>query len=204
MKIFAIGWNYPAHNKEMKRTFLSENPIVFMKPDSALLQNGNPFFIPDFSQDVQHEVEIVIKINRLGKNIAERFAYRYYSECTVGIDFTARDLQRSLREQGLPWEISKAFDGAAAIGGFIPVEQFDSMQNIDFYLNKNGITVQKDNTASMLFGIDVIIAWISRFFTVRTGDLIFTGTPAGVGKVEINDHLEGYIQDRKLLDFYVR
>lgn len=204
MKIIAIGLNYDSHNKEMKRTFESAEPVIFMKPDSALLKNGKPFFIPDFSHEVHYETEIVVKISRLGKNIAERFAHKYYDEITVGIDFTARDLQRAQKQLGLPWEIAKSFDNSAPIGTFVPKEKFEDMQRINFHLNINGNTVQQGNTADMIFSVDKIIAYVSRFFTLKIGDLIFTGTPAGIGPVSIDDHLEGYIENEKLLDFMVK
>ncbi len=204
MKIIAIGLNYSEHNKEMDNPFFPKEPVVFLKPDSALLKDGKPFFIPDFSQDLQYEAEIVVRINRLGKNIAEKFASRYYDAITIGIDFTARDLQKSLREQGYPWEISKGFDNSAAIGNFVSVEHFSDIQNLDFSLKINEKIVQKDNSRNMIFGINKIIAYVSQFFTLKIGDLIFTGTPAGVGKVEPNDRLEGFIGNEKLLDFYVK
>lgn len=203
MKIIAVGWNYHDHNKEMNRLFTPSEPTIFMKPDSALLKDGKPFFIPDFSERVEYETELVIKINRLGKNIAPRFAHRYYNEVTVGIDFTARDLQQKLKEKGAPWEISKAFDSSAVVGEFIDVSILDR-SSIDFHLDINGNTVQSGNNADMIFKIDDIIAYVSRFFTLKIGDLIFTGTPAGVGPVSINDRLQGYIGDKKLLDFYVK
>jgi 2-keto-4-pentenoate hydratase/2-oxohepta-3-ene-1,7-dioic acid hydratase in catechol pathway len=204
MKIIAVGMNYANHNKELQHTLVLPEPIIFMKPDSALLKDGKPFFIPDFSSEIHYETEVVVKINKLGKNINEQFAHRYYQEVTVGIDFTARDLQQSLRQQGLPWEICKGFDGAATIGHFIPLAEAGELQNIDFHLDINSRTVQEGNTSDMLFSVDRIIAYISRFVTLKTGDLIFTGTPAGVGKVDIGNHLQGYINNRKLLDFYVR
>ena len=204
MKIIAVGMNYSEHNKEMRNSFLPKAPVIFMKPDSALLRNGHPFFIPDFSENLQYEAELVVRICRLGKNIAEKFARRYYDAITVGIDFTARDLQHELRERGYPWEICKGFDHSAAPGKFIPVEHFPDVKNIAFSLKKNGKTVQEGNSADMIFGIDAIISYVSRFFTLKTGDLIFTGTPAGVGKVEPNDRLEGYIQEDKLLDFNIK
>lgn len=196
--------NYAAHNKELHHTLELTEPTIFMKSDSSLLKDGKPFFIPDFSSEIHYETELVVKIDRLGKNIAERFAHRYYSEVTVGIDFTARDLQRRLREQGLPWEISKAFDNSAAIGTFIPLEEAGNINQLLFHLDINGKTVQQGNTADMLFPIDKIIAYVSRFFTLKIGDLIYTGTPVGVGPVSIGDHLEGYLGERKLLDFHVR
>lgn len=204
MKIIAVGMNYEAHNKELNHSLELAEPTIFMKSDSSLLKEGKPFFIPDFSSEIHYETEIVIRINRLGKNIAERFAHRYYDEVTVGIDFTARDLQTKLRSQGLPWELSKAFDNSAATGTFIPLAEVGDINNIPFHLEINGKKVQEGNTANMLFNVDKIIAYVSRFFTLKIGDLIYTGTPAGVGEVHINDHLQGYIGDRKLLDFYVR
>lgn len=204
MKIFAIGLNYDAHNKELKRTFESEEPVLFMKPDTALLKDGKPFMLPDFSKEMHYETEIVVKINRLGKNIATKFAHRYYNEITVGIDFTARDLQQKQKERGLPWEISKSFDNSAAIGKFIPINEIDDIQNLNFHLDINGKTVQQGNTQDMIYSVDKIISYISSFFTVKIGDLIFTGTPSGIGPVAINDHLQGYIEDRKLLDFKVK
>lgn len=196
--------NYAAHNKELHHTLELTEPTIFMKSDSSLLKDGKPFFIPDFSSEIHYETELVVKIDRLGKNIAERFAHRYYSEVTVGIDFTARDLQRRLREQGLPWEISKAFDNSAVIGTFIPLEKAGNGNQLSFHLDMNGKTVQQGNTADMLFSVDQIIAYVSRFFTLKIGDLIYTGTPVGVGPVSIGDHLEGYLGERKLLDFHVR
>lgn len=196
--------NYAAHNKELHHTLELTEPTIFMKSDSSLLKDGKPFFIPDFSSEIHYETELVVKIDRLGKNIAERFAHRYYSEVTVGIDFTARNLQRRLREQGLPWEISKAFDNSAVIGTFIPLEKAGNVNQLSFHLDMNGKTVQQGNTADMLFSVDQIIAYVSRFFTLKIGDLIYTGTPVGVGPVSIGDHLEGYLGERKLLDFHVR
>ena len=204
MKILAVGMNYAAHNKELHHSLELTEPTIFMKSDSSLLKDGKPFFIPDFSSEVHYETEIVVKIDRLGKNIAERFAHRYYSEITVGIDFTARDLQSRLRAQGLPWEISKAFDNSAAIGTFIPLEKMGDIDHIPFHLDLNGKKVQEGNTEDMLFTVDQIVAYVSRFFTLKIGDLIYTGTPVGVGPVKIDDHLQGYIGDEKLLDFYVR
>lgn len=204
MKIFAIGLNYASHNKEMQRTFEAAEPVIFMKPDTALLRNGNPFFLPDFSDEIHYETELVIKINRLGKNIAEKFAHRYYDELTVGIDFTARDLQRKQKELGLPWEIAKAFDNSAPVGEFISKKELADINNINFRLDINGATVQQGNSGDLIYSFDKIIAYISRFFTLKIGDLIFTGTPAGIGGVSINDRLEGYIEDRKLLDFKIK
>lgn len=196
--------NYAAHNKELHHTLEITEPTIFLKADSSLLKDGKPFFIPDFSSEMHYETELVVKIDRLGKNIAERFAHRYYNEVTVGIDFTARDLQRRLREQGLPWEISKAFDNSAAIGTFVPLNEAGEINHLSFHLDINGQTVQQGCTEDMLFSVDKIIAYVSRFFTLKIGDLIYTGTPAGIGAVHIGDHLEGYLGDRKLLDFHVR
>lgn len=204
MKIFAVGLNYASHNKEMERMFESKEPVLFMKPDTALLKDGKPFFLPDFSEDVQYETELVVRVCRLGKNIAEQFAHRYYDQVTVGIDFTARDLQKKQKELGLPWEIAKAFDQSAAVGTFIPREEIGLLQELNFRLDINGETVQQGNSSEMIYSIDRIIAFISRFFTLKIGDLIFTGTPAGVGPVKINDHLQGFIEERKVLDFRVK
>ena len=204
MKILAVGLNYESHNLEMKRTFESSEPVIFMKPESSQLKDGKPFFIPDFSNEIHYETEMVVKIDRLGKNIAEEFAHRYYSEITVGIDFTARDLQRNLKEKGLPWEISKGFDGSAAIGNFVPKQEFANIQNINFHLDINSEMVQQGNTRDMIYSVDKIIAYVSQFFTLKIGDLIFTGTPAGVGPVKIDDHLQGYIESKKLMDFNIR
>ena len=204
MKIIAVGMNYAAHNKELHHTLELTEPTIFMKSDSSLLKDGKPFFIPDFSSEIHYETELVIKVDRLGKNIAERFAHRYYHEVTVGIDFTARDWQRRLRALGLPWELSKSFDNSAAIGTFIPLAEAGNVNDLSFRLDLNGKTVQEGHTREMLFSVDRIIAYVSRFFTLKIGDLIYTGTPAGVGPVHIGDRLEGYVGDRKLLDFHVR
>ena len=199
----AIGQNYPDHNLELQNQTPTE-PVVFMKPDSALLKNNKPFFIPDFSQEIHYETELVIKFNRLGKHIAPRFAHRYFAEIGLGVDFTARDLQRKLKAQGKPWEISKAFDNSAVIGNFIPIDTIADIQNIEFRLDLNGKTVQQGNSAQMIFPIHELIAHISRYFTIKIGDFLFTGTPAGVGSVAIGDRLEGYLFDQKLFDFYVK
>ncbi len=204
MKILAVGLNYESHNMEMKNSFQPSEPVIFMKPESAQLKDGKPFFIPDFSNEIHYETEMVVKINRLGKHIDEKFAHRYYDELTVGIDFTARDLQRNLKEKGHPWEIAKGFDGSAAIGSFIAKQEFQSIQDINFHLAINSKTVQQGNTGEMIYSVDKIIAYVSQFFTLKIGDLIFTGTPAGVGPVKIGDHLEGYIENKKLLDFNIR
>ena len=202
MKIIGIGMNYAAHNGELGAT-TSAQPVVFMKPDSALLRDNKPFFLPDFSSEIHYETEIVLRINKLGKNIAPRFASRYYDAIALGVDFTARDLQRDFREKGLPWELAKGFDNSAVISPFLPIEDFDK-NNIAFHLDINSTTVQTGNTADMIFSFDEIIAYVSRFFTLKIGDLIFTGTPSGVGKVNINDVLEGYIGEQKMFCFRIK
>ena len=205
MKIIAVGMNYARHNKELGHTQINQEPVIFMKPDSAILKDGKPFFVPDFSNEVHYETEVVVRICRLGKNIAPRFAHRYYDAVTVGIDFTARDLQRKFREAGNPWELCKGFDNSAAIGTFISPEQAGGdLQKLDFHLDIDGKEVQRGNTADMLFKIDDIIAYVSRFVTLKIGDLLFTGTPAGVGPVGIGQQLLGFLGEEKLLDFYIR
>lgn len=205
MKILAVGMNYAQHNNEMGHTQVNREPVIFMKPDSAILKDGKPFFIPDFSSEVHYETEVVVRICRLGKNIAPRFAHRYYDAVTVGIDFTARDLQRKFREAGNPWELCKGFDNSAAIGTFISLEQAGGdLQNLDFHLTIDDKEVQRGNTSNMLFKVDDIISYISRFMTLKIGDLLFTGTPAGVGPVSIGQHLQGYLGEEKLLDFNIR
>ena len=205
MKIIAVGMNYAQHNKELGHTQENREPVIFMKPDSAILKDGKPFFVPDFSHEVHYETEVVVRICRLGKNIAPRFAHRYYDAVTVGIDFTARDLQRKFREAGNPWELCKGFDNSAAIGTFISLEQAGGdLQNLDFHLDIDGCEVQRGNTADMLFKIDDIIAYVSQFVTLKIGDLLFTGTPVGVGPVSIGQRLQGYLEGEKLLDFYIR
>lgn len=184
---------------------LLEDPVLFMKPDSALLKDNKPFYIPDFTNDLHYEAEVVVKINRLGKSIAEKFASRYYDELTIGIDFTARDLQSRLKAKGLPWEISKGFDSSAVLGKFVDKNELStSLDNLSFGLMKNGEFVQEANTCEMIHSIDKIISYASRFFTLKIGDLIYTGTPAGVGAVAIGDRLEGFLEHQKLFDFYVR
>jgi 2-keto-4-pentenoate hydratase/2-oxohepta-3-ene-1,7-dioic acid hydratase in catechol pathway len=203
MKIICAGMNYLAHKEEMSDTPLPEEPVIFMKPDTATLKNNQAFFIPEFSSNVQYEAEIVVKINRLGKNIARKFAHRYYNEITVGIDMTARDLQQDFCKQGKPWECCKAFDNSAVIGEFINIDTLD-VNNIDFHLDIDKKTVQRGNTGNMLFSVDDLIEYTSKFFTLRTGDLIFTGTPAGTGRVEIGNFLEGYIFDKKVLECRIK
>ena len=202
MKIFGIGMNYIQHNKELDGAlYKTEAPVLFTKADSSLLKSGKPFFVPDFMGRIDYEAELVIRICRLGKNIPQRFAHRYYDAVTVGIDFTARDVQQQLREKGLPWDLSKSFDGAAAIGEWVGKDKFLDVQALRFHLDINGQTVQEGCTADMVFGIDEIGAYISQYCTLKTGDVIVTGTPAGVGPVHIDDHLEGYVEERKVLEF---
>ncbi|MES2656268.1 MAG: fumarylacetoacetate hydrolase family protein [Bacteroidota bacterium] len=191
MKILCVGRNYTEHAKELGNA-VPENPVIFSKPDTALLKNNEPFYLPDFSNDVHHEVELVIKINKVGKKIQEKFARNYFSEIGLGIDFTARDKQSELKSKGLPWELAKAFDGSAPIGNFINIENI-GLKNIDFSLQKNGALVQKGNTSQMIFSFEEIVSFVSQYFTLKVGDLIYTGTPAGVGQVNIGDKLEGFI-----------
>ena len=197
MKILCVGRNYSEHAKELGNA-VPENPVIFSKPDTALLKNGEPFYIPNFSNDVHHEIELVIKINKVGKKIQEKFARNYFSEIGLGIDFTARDKQNELKTKGLPWELAKAFDGSAPIGNFINIESID-LKNIDFSLQKNGQEVQQGNTSQMIFSFEQIVSFVSQYFTLKVGDLIYTGTPAGVGKVNIGDHLEGFIGNESML-----
>ncbi|REG88605.1 fumarylacetoacetate hydrolase family protein [Algoriphagus antarcticus] len=203
MKIICIGRNYAAHIEELKNE-TPGNPVVFLKPDTALLKDGAPFFYPDFSKNIHYEAELVLKISKQGKYIQKQFAHRYFDEIGFGIDFTARDLQDQCKAKGLPWEIAKGFNGAAPIGGFISVDEFEDLKNIDFHLTINGETRQKGNTSLMLFDFGTIIEYVSQFFMLKTGDLIYTGTPAGVGPVQIGDQLEGFIGTKKLLDFEIK
>lgn len=201
MKIIAVGMNYSQHNKELDGTlYQPETPVIFTKPDSALLKDNKPFFIPDFMGTIDYETELVVRICRLGKTIPQRFAHRYYDAVTVGIDFTARQWQKELREKGLPWDLCKGFDHSAAIGQWIPMQEIDDIQQLHFHLNINGERVQEGHTADMLFKVDEIIAYVSTYFTLKTGDLIFTGTPVGVGPVHIGDHLEGHLGDKKVIE----
>ncbi|MEP1087796.1 fumarylacetoacetate hydrolase family protein [Algoriphagus sp.] len=203
MKIICIGRNYAAHIEELKNE-IPGNPVVFLKPDTALLKDGAPFFYPDFSKNIHHEAELVLKISKQGKYIEKKFAHRYYDQIGLGIDFTARDLQDQCKSKGLPWEIAKGFNGAAPIGGFKSVDDFEDLKNIDFHLTINGELRQKGNTSLMLFEFGTIIEYVSQFFMLKTGDLIYTGTPSGVGPVQIGDRLEGFIGSEKLLDFEVK
>ena len=204
MKIIAVGKNYRDHALEFDGSGDKPTvPIIFMKPDSAIIKNGKHFYVPDFLGRVDYEAEIVVRINKLGKSIPARFAHRYYDAITVGIDFTARDWQRALIAAGEPWDMSKGFDGSAVLGDFRPVERYD-INNVDFSLTINDELAQEGNTSQMYFSVDEIIAYVSRFCTLKTGDLIFTGTPAGSGPATIGTHLKGYIGDDKVLDFHVR
>ena len=198
MKIIAVGMNYALHNQELGNTQPHTDPVIFLKPDSALLRDGKPFFLPHFSQEMHYETEVVVRICRLGKHIAPQFAHRYYDAVTVGIDFTARDLQRRFRAAGEPWELSKGFDNSAAIGQFIPLAQAgNNVQDLHFRLDIDGHTVQQGHTADMLFRVDDILSYVSRFMTLKMGDLLFTGTPEGVGPVSIGQHLQGYLQSMR-------
>ena len=202
MKIFAVGMNYAQHNKELDGTlYKPETPVIFAKADSALLKDRKPFFIPDHLGQIDYEAELVVRICKLGKTVPERFAHRYYDAVTVGIDFTARELQKKLREAGQPWDLCKGFDGAAALGEWVSKEKFRDVQAMHFHLDINGQTVQEGRTSDMIFSIDHIVSYISQFFTLKTGDIIYTGTPVGVGPVHIDDHLEGFVEDRKVLEF---
>lgn len=203
MKIICIGRNYIDHAKELNNP-VPKTPVFFLKPDSAILRNYKDFFYPDFSENIHYELEIVVKINRLGKNIKQEFAHRYYNEIGLGIDFTARDLQKNCKEKGLPWEIAKAFDHSAALGEFKKSNAFNDINNLNFNLKLNNTKVQIGNTRDMIFSIDYIISYVSKYMTLKIGDLIYTGTPSGVGKIKIGDKLEGYIETEKLLEINVK
>jgi 2-keto-4-pentenoate hydratase/2-oxohepta-3-ene-1,7-dioic acid hydratase in catechol pathway len=203
MKLICIGRNYTEHIEELKNEKPSE-PVIFMKPDTSILLKKQPFFIPDFSEDIHHEVEVLVKIKKVGKHIEERFAHTYYDEIGLGIDFTARDLQSKLKEKGLPWEKAKAFDGAAVVGDFIPKSEFAHLNNINFHLENNGKVVQQGNTSLMLWKIDALIEYISKYFTLKIGDIIFTGTPAGVARVNPNDQLTGFLENKKVFSIKVK
>jgi 2-keto-4-pentenoate hydratase/2-oxohepta-3-ene-1,7-dioic acid hydratase in catechol pathway len=203
MKIICVGRNYVEHIKELNNE-QPEDPVIFMKPETAVPLKNEPFFYPDFSRDVHHEVEILVKINRVGKNIDEQFAHKYYDEIGVGIDFTARDLQSKLKAKGLPWELAKGFNGSAPISGFVPKSDFTDLKNLNFHLDVNGETRQRGNTSLMLFQIDYLISFVSRFFLLQQGDILFTGTPKGVGPVQIGDKLTAFIEDKPMLTFDVK
>ena len=204
MKIICVGRNYVAHAKELNND-IPDEPVLFMKPDSALLRNNDPFYIPEWSKEVHHEIELIIRIKKLGKNIDKKFAHRYYGEIGIGIDFTARDVQDALKSKGLPWEKSKAFDHSAVVcPEFVSVESLPDRNAIHFRLDINGKTVQEGNSELMIFQFDDIIAHVSKYFTLKIGDLIFTGTPSGVGPVQIGDRLEGYLEGVKKFDFWIK
>ncbi|MFT4983420.1 MAG: 2-keto-4-pentenoate hydratase/2-oxohepta-3-ene-1,7-dioic acid hydratase in catechol pathway [Flavobacterium sp.] len=203
MKIICIGRNYANHIEELQNERPTE-PVIFMKPDSAILLKQHPFVIPEFSEDIHHEIEIIVKINKVGKHIEPKFAHKYYEEISVGIDFTARDLQTKLKAKGLPWEKAKAFDGSAVIGDFLSKEQFSSLENLTFELTNNGETVQVSDSSYMLWKIDELISYVSQFFTLKIGDIIFTGTPAGVAAVKPEDILEGFLEGQKLFRIQVK
>lgn len=203
MKLICIGRNYTKHIEELENEKPKE-PVVFIKPDTAILLKKQPFFIPDFSNDVHHEVEVLVKINKVGKHISKKFAHKYYNEIGLGIDFTARDLQNKLKEKGLPWEKAKSFDGAAVIGNWMRKSKFNDLNNLNFKLFKNDECVQTGNTSHMLWKIDALIEYISKYFTLKIGDVIFTGTPAGVGKVIANDILTGYLEGNQLFTIKVK
>ena len=203
MKIICVGRNYTDHIKELENNKPKE-PVLFLKPDSSIILKNKPFFIPDFSQNIQYELELLIKISRLGKHIQEKFSHKYYDFIELVIDFTARDIQSDLKSKGLPWEKSKAFDGSCFISKWINKSEFNDVNNLNFNLNKNGKTVQKTNSKLMLWKIDELISYISTFFTLKIGDVIFTGTPAGVGNVSIGDNLEGFIEDNKIFNLNIK
>ncbi|KQS47428.1 MULTISPECIES: fumarylacetoacetate hydrolase family protein [Flavobacterium] len=203
MKIICVGRNYAKHIEELQNERPAE-PVIFLKPDTAILPKNFPFFIPEFSSDIHHEVEILVRINRVGKYIEPKFAHKYYDEIGLGIDFTARDVQSALKEKGLPWEKAKAFDGSAVIGEFLPKSQFNSLENLTFELTNNGKPAQTGNTNQMLWKIDELISYVSQYFTLKIGDIIFTGTPEGVAKVNPDDILEGYLEGHKLFRIQVK
>ena len=203
MKIIAIGRNYAEHAKELNNP-VPTVPVIFMKPDTALLKENKPFYHPDFSEDIHHEIEIVLKINKEGKHISEKFAGNYFDEIGLGVDFTARDIQQRHKEKGLPWELAKAFDGSAPVSDFVPKSKFADLYQLNFRLDINGQNRQQGNTKDLLFSFERIIVFVSQYITLKKGDLIFTGTPQGVGKVNVGDRLEGYLEGDKMLDFYVK
>lgn len=203
MKIIAIGRNYAEHAKELNNP-VPTSPVIFMKPDTALLKDNKPFYHPDFSQDVHHEIEVVLKISKEGKHISEKFAGNYFEEIALGIDFTARDIQQRQKEKGLPWELAKAFDNSAPVSNFVPKAQFADLYALNFNLDVNGQSRQVGNTKDLIFSFEFIIAFVSQYITLKKGDLIYTGTPQGVAKVNIGDRLEGYLEGEKLLDFYIK
>lgn len=203
MKIICVGRNYADHIEELQNERPSE-PVLFLKPDTTIGQRNTPFYLPDFSSEIHYEIEIIVRINRIGKHIQEQFAHKYYDQLSVGIDFTARDLQNKLKSKGLPWEKAKAFDGSAVVGKWAPKSTFESLENLSFSLKKNDVVVQSGNTQQMLWGIDAVIAYVSQFFTLKIGDIIFTGTPAGVGQVQAGDILKGYIENEEFFNIKVK
>lgn len=203
MKVIAIGRNYAEHAIELNNP-IPENPVIFLKPDTAVVKNNRPFYHPDFSKDIHHEIELVIKINKEGKHIEQKFAHKYYEEIGLGVDFTARDLQSDLKSKGLPWELAKGFDNSAPISEFLPVTDFKDLRNINFSLKINNEIRQQGNTKDMILFFDDIISFVSQYFTLKKGDLIFTGTPAGVSRINIGDKLQGFIQDKELLNFDIK
>ena len=203
MKIIAIGRNYAEHARELNNP-IPTDPVIFLKPDTALLKDNKPFYHPEFSNDIHHEIELVLKISKEGKHIAEKFASGYFDEIGLGIDFTARDIQQKHKEKGLPWELAKAFDQSAPVSKFVPKSNFNNLYDLNFRLDVNEVPVQIGQTSNLLFSFEFIIAYVSKFFTLKKGDLIFTGTPQGVGRIKPGDHLVGYLEDIKLLDFEIR
>lgn len=203
MKIIAIGRNYAEHAKELNNP-VPTSPVIFMKPDTALLKDNKPFYHPDFSNDIHHEIEIVLKVSKEGKHISEKFAGNYFEEIALGVDFTARDIQQKHKEKGLPWELAKAFDNSAPVSNFVPKAQFTDIYALNFNLDVNGESRQVGNTKDLIFSFEYIIAFVSQYITLKKGDLIFTGTPQGVGKINAGDRLEGYLEGQKLLDFYIK
>ncbi|HEY0055505.1 MAG TPA: fumarylacetoacetate hydrolase family protein [Pedobacter sp.] len=203
MKIIAVGRNYAEHAKELNNP-VPVSPVIFMKPDTAVLKDNKPFYLPDFSEEIHHEIELVLKVSKEGKHISEKFAGNYFEELGLGIDFTARDIQQRHKEKGLPWELAKSFDNSAPVSRFIPKVSYQHLYNLNLKLDVNGRTVQQGNTKDLLFSFEQLIVFISQYITLKKGDLIFTGTPAGVGKVNIGDRLTGYLENEKLLDFEIR
>jgi acylpyruvate hydrolase len=204
MKIFCVGLNYADHVKEFGNREIPHSPVIFSKPDTALLKNNDAFFYPDFSNEIDYETELVIKISKEGKYIDSKFAAKYYEEIALGIDFTARDLQKELKSKGHPWEIAKGFNGSAPISDFVPLNQFSDVQNLNFHLTINGQERQKGNTSDMIFKVNDLVSFISKFFLLKKGDLIFTGTPSGVGPVKVGDRLQAYLEGRPMLDFLIK
>lgn len=203
MKIFCVGLNYADHVREFGGQIPNE-PVIFSKPETAILKNNEPFYYPDFSKEIDYETEVVVKINKEGKYIDPKFAHKYYDEIALGIDFTARDLQKVLKSKGHPWEIAKGFNGSAPISNFVPVSRFDNVQQLDFHLHINGKLAQQGNTSDMIFQIDHLLSYLSKFFLLKKGDLVFTGTPVGVGPVQVGDRLEAFLENEKMLDFQIK